>query len=76
MNCCQPTIVSFANEATKTIPYTASMQELYGPTPNVQVYIKDGEEFVLSDDMSGVVFDGTNIIADFGGQQNGIVKIF
>lgn len=76
MICCEATIVSFANEATKTIPYTAAMQEQYGPTPNVQVYIKEGDELVLSDDTSGVVFDGTNIIADFGGQQNGIVKIF
>lgn len=76
MTCCVPTILSFTNQPSMTINYSAAMQEQYGPQPNVQVYIKEGEEFVLSDDMSGVVFDGVNIVADFGGVNTGFVKIF
>lgn len=52
------------------------MQELYGSRPNVQVYYKDGSEYVLSDDMNGVVFDGSTITVDHGGPNTGFVKVF
>lgn len=64
------------NEATKTINYSAAMQEAYGPEPNVQVYFLNGTEYELSDDMNQVKFDGVNITADFGGPGTGFVKIF
>ena len=76
MPCCEPTIISFVNETGKTINYSEAMQTAYGPEPNVQVYYLEGEEYVLSDDMNQVKFDGTNIIADFGGPATGIIKIF
>lgn len=66
MNCCEPTIYPF-NAATMTINYSAAMQVLYGPDPNVQVYYREGTEFVLSDDFNEVRFDGSNIDIDFGG---------
>lgn len=76
MICCEPSIFQFGAVSTLTVPYSAAMAAEYGPQPNVQVYIKEGEEYVLSDDMSGVIFDGSNIIADFGGMQTGFVKVF
>ena len=51
------------------------MAQQYGPEPNVQVYYKEGEEFVLSD-FSQVIFDGSTIIVDHGGLNTGIIKIF
>lgn len=52
------------------------MVEQYGAKPNVQVYIKEGTEYVLSDDMNAVVFDGSTIEVDNGGPNSGFVKIF
>jgi len=52
------------------------MVEQYGEKPNVQVYFKDGSEYVLSDDMNAVSFDGTTIEVDNGGPNTGIIKIF
>lgn len=51
------------------------MQEQYGSRPNVQVYIKEGLEFVVSD-FNAVVFDGASIEIDNGGPNTGFVKIF
>lgn len=47
----------------------------YGARPNVQVYIKEGTEFVVSD-FNAVVFNGASIDIDLGGPNTGIVKIF
>lgn len=76
MICCPPTILPFTNQSSMSIVWTAILQDLYGSEPNVQVYIKEGSEYVLSDDMNSVVFDGSTIVADFGGVNNGVVKIF
>lgn len=75
MSCCSPTIFPF-NEAITTVNYSPSLAALYGSTPNVQIYYRDGTEYVLSDDMSGVVFDGTDIVADHGGLAVGFLKVF
>lgn len=48
----------------------------YGAKPNVQVYFKEGTEYVLSDDQNVVKFDGVNITVDNGGLATGVVKIF
>lgn len=78
MNCCDPTIVPFTGEETKSIPYSAQMLADYGQQPNVQVYFKDTGtgEFVLSDDMNRVDFDGSVIDVDLGGLGTGVIKIF
>lgn len=52
------------------------MIEQYGAKPNVQVYYKEGTEYVLSDDMNAVSFDGSMIVVDNGGLNTGVVKIF
>lgn len=51
------------------------MVEQYGAKPNVQVYIKDGSEFVKSE-FNAVVFDGSSIEVDNGGPNTGFIKIF
>lgn len=75
MTCCAPTIVPFTNAPSVSIVYSPLMQEQYGSRPNVQVYIKEGEEFVVSD-FNAVVFDGASIEVDNGGPNTGFVKIF
>jgi len=76
MTCCVATILNFLGVATMTINYSADMIANYGPEPNVQIYYLDGAEYVLSDDMNQVKFDGVNINIDFGGPGEGFVKIF
>jgi hypothetical protein len=76
MMCCSPITQSFVNASTLTIPFGAIQQAEYGAQPNVQVYIKDGTEYVLSDDMNEVRFTGENIEIDFGGPATGFVKVF
>lgn len=75
MICCEPTIFPF-NEAVTTINYFPFLASLYGSKPNTQVYYREGTEYVLSDDMSGVSFDGVDIVADHGGVQVGFLKVF
>lgn len=76
MSCCPATIVSFGNVSSTTINYSPSLAALYGSDPNVQVYYKDGTEYVLSDDMNEVRFDGTDIVVDHGGAAIGFIKVF
>lgn len=75
MICCTPFIKPF-NEAITTLNYSPSLAAIYGSKPNVQVYYRDGSEYVLSDDMNQVKFDGTDIVADHGGVNVGFLKIF
>lgn len=72
--CCEPTIVPF-NGATLSIPWGATEIEKHGSIPNVQVWIKVGDEYQLSDDFNEVKFTGSSIDIDFGGTNVGIVKI-
>lgn len=76
MTCCNQMISSFNNVASQVIAYGADKQAIYGSRPNVQVYFKDGAEYVLSDDFNNVTFTGSSIEVDFGGISVGIIKIF
>lgn len=76
MTCCNPTIVNFLNVASSVINYSAQMLTDYGQEPNVQVYYKSGTEYILSDDMNQVKFDGVDISIDYGGLSTGFIKIF
>lgn len=69
MSCCEPTIFPFVFVSTTTIAYSPALMILYGAKPNVQVYYKftGGTQYVLSDDMNQVSFDGVNITVDHGG---------
>lgn len=73
---CDPTVVTFTNVPTISIPYTTSMQDKYGAVPTVQVWIYVGGEL----QNVGVVatFDAmppTMINVDFGGVSSGICII-
>ena len=74
---CDPTIVNFINVATLAIPYTASLQAMYGTFPTVQVWIYDGSGQLVNMGIT-VAFDTyppTMINLDFGGPATGIVVI-
>lgn len=75
VSCCTPTIQPF-NEAVTTINYSTTLRRSFGNEPNVQVYYAQDGNYVLSDDMNQVKFDGTNIEVDHGGPQVGFIKIF
>lgn len=76
MSCCTPTIQPFFNASSTTISYSPFMVEQYGSQPDVQVFYKEGTEYVLSNDMNAVVFNGSTIVVDHGGPNTGIIKIF
>lgn len=76
MSCCNPIVQPFTNEASVSIPYGPIQQEMFGTRPNVQVYISDGTDYVLSDDGNQVVFTGSAIEIDMGGPGTGFVKVF
>lgn len=74
MTCCEPTIYPFSS-STLTIDYGAQKQADYGSNPNVEVYIKEGSEYVLSEFVE-VRLSGGSIEIDFGGPAVGVVKVF
>lgn len=73
---CDPTVVTFNNVATLSIPYTTSLQAKYGQVPTVQVWIYvDGE---LQNVGITAIFDAmppNNMSFDFGGVGSGIIVI-
>lgn len=74
---CNPTIVTFVNEATLAIPYTAFLASKYGVIPTVQVWIYDGTGQLINMGITAG-FDGyppTMINLDFGGNASGIAVI-
>lgn len=74
---CDPTIIQFTLQDTLVIPYTTSLQNKYGTTPSVQVWIYD-ENGELVDMNIRVAFDTyppTELRFDFGGTASGIIKI-
>lgn len=74
---CDPTVVTFVNEATLSLPYTAFLQSRYGVLPTVQVWIYDGTGQLINMGITAG-FDGyppTMINLDFGGVASGIVVI-
>lgn len=74
---CDPTVVTFINESTLSIPYTALLQSKYGVIPTVQVWIYDGTGQLINMGITAG-FDGyppTMIDLDFGGSASGIVVI-
>lgn len=75
MICCEPDIFPFI-EAVTTINYSPAMIQKFGNVPNMQVFYKEGTQYVLSDDMNLIKFDGSDIIVDHGGPMAGILKVF
>lgn len=74
---CEPTIITFLNQETLTIPYTAAMQVMYGQVPTVQVWLYDMGGNLVNAGIQ-VQFDAmppTLITADFGGMASGVMVI-
>ena len=74
---CEPEIITFTNQSTLTIPYTAALQAKFGAVPTVQVWIYDAMGQLTN---MGVVatFDAmppSLITIDNGGPASGIVVI-
>lgn len=73
---CEPTIVTFTNQSTLSIPYTASLQAAYGPVPTVQVWISDGTNLVNMGITATFDTYPPNVLGfDFGGPASGIIVI-
>lgn len=73
---CEPTIVTFTNQSTLSIPYTASLQAAYGPVPTVQVWISDGTNLVNMGITATFDAYPPNVLGfDFGGPASGIIVI-
>ncbi len=74
--CPQPTIITFTDVDTLSIPYTPGMQALYGDVPTVEIWMLDGGEYVQAIIRAGFdAYPPTMIIADLGGTATGFVKI-
>lgn len=75
---CEPTIVTFTNLSTLSIPYTAQLQAKYGNLPNVQIWIYDSNG-VLTNMNIQATFDAyppTVVNFDFGGGPSSGIIIF
>lgn len=74
---CSPTIITFTNQATLVIPYTAAMVAKYGVVPAVQVwlYAPDGTLQDMGISSKFDTYPPTKILFDFGGLGSGIIKI-
>jgi hypothetical protein len=73
---CEPTIITFLNQSTLSIPYTASLIASYGLAPTVQVWISDGTNLVnMGITATFDAYPPTVLNFDFGGPASGIIVI-
>lgn len=73
---CDPTFISFTNQATLVIPYTAAMLAKYGNVPTIKTWIYDGTELVnMTVRQAFDAYPPTELRFDFGGTSSGIIKI-
>ncbi len=74
---CEPTIITFTNQATVSIPYTSFLQAKYGEIPTVAVWIRDetGDLVEMGVRISFDAIPPTTINIDCGGVSSGIIKI-
>lgn len=74
---CAPTIISFTNVPTLTIPYTAMMIDNYGTVPTVQVWLYDDSAQLVNAGITAKfnTYPPTQLIFDFGGNASGIIVI-
>lgn len=74
---CEPTTIQFINQATLTIPYTASLQSKYGQMPTVQAWIYDENNQLVNMGVTAKfdAFPPTQLFFDFGGPATGIIVI-
>ena len=74
---CEPTNITFFNQATLDLPYTAQLQAKYGAIPTVQAWLYDPMGNLINMGIT-ITFDNvppTNIHFDMGGPASGLVII-
>jgi hypothetical protein len=73
---CEPTIITFTNVATLTVPYTQMLMDKYGAAPTIQVWISDGTNLVNMGITATLdTYPPTVLSFDFGGPASGIVVV-
>lgn len=74
---CDPTFITFTNQSTLVIPYTASMQAKYGTVPTLKIWLYDtnGELVNMSVRQAFDAYPPTEIRIDNGGPATGVLKI-
>lgn len=75
---CEPVELQFINQATMTIPWTAYLNDKFGPLPSIEVWVYDPvtEELIKPGIVAKLdTYPPTEIRLDFGGISSGIVKI-
>lgn len=75
---CEPIELQFVNQATMTIPWTAYLNDRFGPLPSIEVWVYDPVTNELI--KPGIVakldtYPPTQVFIDFGGPSSGIVKL-
>lgn len=73
---CDPTIISFSNQSSIVIPWTAFLSNKYGDAPSVEVWeFIDGDLQKVAVDIRLDTYPPTELRIDFGGTNSGIIKI-
>lgn len=74
---CAKTYITFVNQSTLTIPYTASMLSQYGNVPTIQVWIYNENNELVNMGISAVLdgYPPNNLLFDFGGPASGVIVI-
>lgn len=74
---CEPTFISFTNQSTLVIPYTAGMQAKYGNVPTIKTWLYDGMGQLVNMSVQQALdaYPPTELRFDFGGPGSGIIKI-
>jgi hypothetical protein len=75
MTCCTP-IIQTGNSALTDMQYTASMAQVFGPTPKIEVmYLNEEGNYVFAGVFTQVQFNGSQILVDHGGPAKWLLKI-
>jgi len=74
---CDPTFITFTNQATLAIPYTASLVAAYGNFPSVEVWIRDENNDLIKAFVEVKLdsYPPSVININFGGPATGLIKL-
>jgi hypothetical protein len=73
---CEPTVITFTNQSTLTIPYTQMLRDAYGEVPTIQVWISDGTDLVnMGITATFDAYPPSVLGFDFGGNASGIIVL-
>lgn len=74
---CDPLFITFSNQSTLTIPYTAALQAKYGNLPTIKTWVQDeaGQLVNMMVSQRMDTYPPTELYFDFGGPATGVIKI-